>query len=203
MRYIIVGKSNFQTFKNCYIPKSDDYFIGLDEGAFTILDNGFELKEAWGDFDDSNRLNELSDKNIILKKYNTDKNETDLELVLMNHKFDGEVLIYDVTGGRLDHEFVNYLLLRKYHYLNLKIIDQQNEIRYLSKTGIYKFYQDNYKYISLITLNKATISIIKAKYRLDRVHITINDTYTTSNEFEDNEFVLELLDGQIFVIRSI
>ncbi len=203
MRYIIVGKSCYQTFLKCYIPHENDYFIGLDDGAFTILDNGFLLKEAWGDFDSSTRLKELEENNIKVYKYSINKNETDLELVLMNHQFKGEILIYDVTGGRLDHEFVNLLLLKKYKNLDIKIIDLQNEIRYLSKPGVYSFNKEKYNYVSILTLHEAKITITKAEYCLENTKITINDTFTTSNSFKDDKFEMELFSGEIILIRSI
>lgn len=203
MRYIIVGKSPYSTFIKCYKPQNDDYLIGLDDGAFTIIDSGFKLNEAWGDFDTSTRLSELENKNIKTMKFSTEKNETDLELVLKYCKLDNEVLIYDITGGRLDHELVNFLLLKKYKHLKLKIIDEKNEIQYISSEGIYRFNRDIYNYISILTFTNAQISINKAKYHLNNVTITINDTYTTSNNFEDGIFELELISGEVILIRSI
>ena len=58
-------------------------------------------------------------------------------------------------------------------------------------------------YISIITLDQATISIIKGEYLLDKTTITKNDTYTTSNTFVDEEFSIELFSGEIFIIKSI
>lgn len=203
MRYIIVGNSSYKTFRKCYLPQKDDYLIGLDDGTFTIMDSGYLVNESWGDFDFSTRLGELDETKIILRQFPKEKNETDLELVLMNHKFEGEIVIYDVTGGRIDHELVNIFLLKKYKELNITIKDIQNEITYISKAGHYTINQDQFQYISILTLDNATIEITNAKYKLKKTHITIHDTFTTSNSFCNHLFEFNLIKGEIVLIRSI
>lgn len=203
MRYIIVGKSPNESFKKIYIHQEDDFLIGLDEGALKIIEKEYKLNEVWGDFDNKEKLQKISKYCSNIHLYPTKKNQTDLELVLMNIKTNDEIVIYDVTGGRLDHEIINLLLLRKYHNLKLKIRDNYNEIIYLSTKGNYTFSKDEFNYISIITLDQATISIIKGEYLLDKTTITKNDTYTTSNTFVDEEFSIELFSGEIFIIKSI
>lgn len=203
MRYIIVGNSNYKSFSKCYIPQKDDYLIGLDDGTFTIIDCGYHVNESWGDFDFSTRLGELDNKDIILRKFPKEKNETDLELVLMNHKFEGEIIIYDATGGRIDHELVNIWLLKKYKELNITIKDSENEIKYISKAGCYSISKEQYTYVSILTLDNATIEITNAKYKLKKTHLTAHDTFTTSNSFYNNIFEFNLIDGEILLIRSI
>lgn len=203
MRYIIVGKSPNESFQKIYIHQENDFLIGLDEGALKIIEKGYKLNEVWGDFDNKEKLQKISKYCSNIHLYPTKKNQTDLELVLMNIKTNDEIVIYDVTGGRLDHEIINLLLLRKYHNLKLKIRDNYNEIIYLSTKGNYTFSKDEFNYISIITLDQATISIIKGEYLLDKTTITKNDTYTTSNTFVDEEFSIELFSGGIFIIKSI
>lgn len=203
MRYIIVGKSSNESFQKIYIHQENDFLIGLDEGALKIIEKGYKLNEVWGDFDNKEKLQKISKYCSNIHLYPTKKNQTDLELVLMNIKTNDEIVIYDVTGGRLDHEIINLLLLRKYHNLKLKIRDNYNEIIYLSTKGNYTFSKDEFNYISIITLDQATISIIKGEYLLDKTTITKNDTYTTSNTFVDEEFSIELFSGEIFIIKSI
>ncbi len=203
MRYIIVGKSPNESFQKIYIHQENDFLIGLDEGALKIIEKGYKLNEVWGDFDNKEKLQKISKYCSNIHLYPTKKNQTDLELVLMNIKTNDEIVIYDVTGGRLDHEIINLLLLRKYHNLKLKIRDNYNEIIYLSTKGNCTFSKDEFNYISIITLDQATISIIKGEYLLDKTTITKNDTYTTSNTFVDEEFSIELFSGEIFIIKSI
>lgn len=202
MRYIIVGNSLYKTFHKIYRYQEGDYFIGLDEGSLQIINNNYPLNEAWGDFDSGNNIKLIKSRAIKFYEYPKEKNETDLELVLMNLKTDDEILLYDVTGSRLDHELINILLLKKYSNLNIVIIDELNDIRYYSKEKVYTLDKDDYRYVSLITLNNATIKISQGLYLLDKVTITSNDTYTSSNEFIDGKFIFELYRGDLLVIRS-
>lgn len=202
MRYIIVGSSTYKTFTDYYKPQDGDYLIGLDEASMDIINSGFVLSEAWGDFDSGSSINIIKEKSLKFYKFPSEKNETDLELVLMNLNTLDEIFIYNVTGGRLDHELVNLLLLRKYKHLNLRIIDKENEIRYISTKGKYIINQEDYNYISLLTLDEAVIKINKAKYLLDKTTINKNDTYTTSNQFIGGIFEFELFSGELIIIRS-
>lgn len=201
MRYIIVGNSVYSCFQKIYVPQKDDYLIGVDEGIFTILNSGYCANEAWGDFDNLSDNEVAKIKNIHL--YNRKKNETDLELVLMNLHTCEQVFLYDVTGGRLDHEMVNFLLLKKFQNLDLYIIDEYNEITYLHKPKKYYIYQGIYRYCSFFTFNEATIEINDAEYKLPKTKITINDTYTISNTFICNQVTLTLYSGEIILIKSI
>ena len=202
MRYIVVGNSLYKTFSKMYKYQEGDYFIGLDEGSLEIIKNNYTLNEAWGDFDSGNNIEFIKSKTNKFKKYPKEKNETDLELILMNLDVTCEILIYDITGARLDHELVNILMLKKYKHLNIKIVDELNEIRYISKQGFYEINQDEYKYVSLLTLDSFRISITSAKYLLDNIIVSSNDTYTTSNEYMNGKFIFSLHDGELILIRS-
>lgn len=202
MRYIIVGKSPDSSFKKCYKPLPNDYLIGLDEGALTIINCGYNLDATFGDFDNLENDYIIRSKSKAFFKYPCEKNETDLELVLMNLNKVDECLIYDCLGGRLDHELVNILLMMKYPELNIKFINEYNCISYYYKKGIYTLPEDDYKYVGIITLSKAVITINKAKYKLNHASINKLDTYTTSNSFLDGVFQFMLEDGEVIVIRS-
>ena len=202
MRYIVVGNSLYKTFSKMYKYQEGDYFIGLDEGSLEIIKNNYTLNEAWGDFDSGNNIEFIKSKANKFKKYPKEKNETDLELILMNLDVTCEILIYDITGARLDHELVNILMLKKYKHLNIKIVDELNEIRYISKQGLYEIDQDEYKYVSLLTFDSFRISITSAKYLLDNIIVSSKDTYTTSNEYINGKFIFSLHDGELILIRS-
>lgn len=113
-----------------------------------------------------------------------------------------KIYIYDITGGRLDHEFINILLIQKFNNLNIKIIDEYNEISYIDKNGEYEIKSNGHSYIGLITYTSATISIEEAKYKLDKTYITYKDTFTTSNQFISDTFKFTLYDGNVILIKS-
>lgn len=205
MRYIIVGNSPYKTFHKLYQPNQNDYYIGLDEGSIEIINKGYVLNEAWGDFDYVDDLNKIKKYTSKFNLFPKEKNETDLELILSNLSklnVEEDIYIYDITGGRLDHEFINILLIQKFNNLNIKIIDEYNEISYIDKKGEYEIKSDGYSYIGLITYTSATISIEEAKYKLDKTYITNKDTFTTSNQFYNDIFKFTLYDGNVILIKS-
>lgn len=205
MRYIIVGNSPHHTFNKIYIPQEDDYLIGLDVGCHKIIDLGFKLNEAWGDFDYLDNLDSIKKHTNNIFKYPVEKNETDLELLLqhlLSLNIKDEIYIYDVTGGRLDHELVNINLLKKYHQLDIKIIDDKNIISYIDEIGKHSFEYHGFDYIGLLPFHEAVISIDHGKYTIPKTLITTTDTYTTSNQFIDNVFSFTLFDGAVLLIIS-
>lgn len=205
MRYIIVGNSPYKTFNKLYKPEPNDYFIGLDVGSNQIIESGFKLNESWGDFDRISSYQYIKEHTTNFNLFPERKNETDLELILNNLSklnIHDEIYIYDVTGGRLDHELINILLLHKYSQLNIKIVDEYNEITYIDKPGKYEISSDQFDYVGIITLDKAEISIEVGEYILPKVMITRNDTYTTSNKFLDHKFNFTLYSGNIILIKS-
>lgn len=205
MRYIIVGNSPYKTFHKLYQQNQNDYYIGLDEGSIEIINKGYVLNEAWGDFDYVDDLNKIKKYTSKFNLFPKEKNETDLELILSNlsnQNVKEDIYIYDITGGRLDHEFINILLIQKFNNLNIKIIDEYNEISYIDKKGEYEIKSDGYSYIGLITYTSATISIEEAKYKLDKTYITNKDTFTTSNQFSNDTFKFTLYDGNVILIKS-
>lgn len=202
MRIIIVGNSPVKSFRKNYVPCQDDYYIGIDGGSEEIIKAGLVLHEAWGDFDSSTNFETIKNNAQKIFAHPSKKNETDLELVLMNIRQDAPIYLYDVLGGRLDHELINILLLNKYNNLPLIIKDETNEICCLSTPGEYTFAQDDFQHIGFITFSKATFAITKAAYLLPKVTITVNDTYTTSNLFDEQRASILLYEGSLIVIKT-
>ena len=205
MRYIIVGNSPYKTFNKIYQYQDGDYLIGLDVGSLEIINRGFKLNESWGDFDQLNSYDEIREHTTCFNLFPEKKNETDLELILQklnNQNICDEIYIYDITGGRLDHELVNIMLLKKYSNLKITIIDDYNEIKYINQPGLYDINRTKYNYVGIITLDEAEISIEVAEYTLPKVTITKNDTYTTSNKFKDDHFIFNLYQGEVILIKS-
>ena len=130
-----------------------------------------------------------------------------LEKVLKNESFDRLVVLGDLFSyGKIILDLNNneiIKLLKKYKELNITIKDSENEIKYISKAGCYSISKEQYTYVSILTLDNATIEITNAKYKLKKTHLTAHDTFTTSNSFYNNIFEFNLIDGEILLIRSI
>lgn len=198
MRVIVIGMSPYQSFLKLYKAKQGDYLIALDGFDEKVIP--YEIDLAIGDFDTLEVP--ASAKKII--KYPKEKDETDFELALMAIKklpHVEEVLVYNATGGRLDHFLINVRLLEKYYPLNIKIIDEENEISYLEK-GRFAIKKAPYKYISFIVVKDSIVSLKGFKYPLETKKITRLDTYTTSNEIIDPEAIIKVDDGALILIKT-
>ncbi len=180
MRAILVASSPIDDFEKLYIPQENDLIIGIDGGCAKIQNYPIDL--AYGDFDSLINFDVL--KNIKqIKKYPIQKDETDLELAIMDLKEQvTEFVIYNATGGRLDHFLAVMKLLERYGELNIKVVDRNNSIQVL-QPGEWVLHQDNYRYFSLIPIHETILSISGALYNVEHQKVNSTDIYTVSNQF--------------------
>ena len=183
MRTIIVANSPIKSFYKIYKNQPNDYLIGVDGGAISIIDRNLQLDLAIGDFDSTNQLELIKQKALKILVYPIEKNETDLELAIMNSPTN-DIYIYDNIGGRLDHEILSVNLLYKYQDKNITILNETNKIVYLKK-GKYNIAMEHYNHFSFIIPNKAIVSTNNTLYNLNNQQLSNMDTYCTSNNILD------------------
>lgn len=127
-------------FLNGDFPNCEDFYNNLnintehlfcaDGGAKKALELNYIPKEVWGDFDslDQIYIDSLKKNNVILKKFNKDKDFTDGELLISYVKsldYD-EIYIIGGFGGRIDHTLTNINLIFKYN--NIIFIDKYEKL---------------------------------------------------------------------------
>ena len=190
MRIIIVAGSKHHTFYQ-YQKHHDDFYIGIEDGAYEIIKHGYKLDVAIGDFDTTTHYDEICAKASNLIKYPKEKDEIDLELALMyilKNYLDNEIYIYNATQGRIDHELITIKLLVKYSNLNIHLINDSEEVIYL--TNDYTISTPNIRF-SLIPFSNCSLEISGAKYNLSKTDL--------SSEDSDDDFDLdELMDSMEF-----
>lgn len=202
MRTIIVANSPIKSFYKIYKNQPNDYLIGVDGGAISIIDRNLQLDLAIGDFDSTNQLELIKQKALKILVYPIEKNETDLELAIMNSPTN-DIYIYDNIGGRLDHEILSVNLLYKYQEKNITILNETNKIVYLKK-GKYNIAMEHYNHFSFIIPNKAIVSTNNTLYNLNNQQLSNMDTYCTSNNILDKnkDIEIEVHQGGIILILS-
>lgn len=159
-------------------------YIGVDYGVEVLINQGIHPIYTIGDFDSLINKEKLS--NLNLKQLPTRKDVTDTHAAIeyaIEQGYD-EIDIYGVTGGRLDHFFAAMCLLEKYENVNIRIIDDQNEISIL-RSGYHKIESASYKYFSLFALNYSYIDIEHAHYPLNNYYLMRSDPLCVSNETID------------------
>ena len=162
---------------------SDSFVICADGGLNLAEKNGVKIDLWVGDNDSS------SSKNLSVEKivYPAQKDLTDTHIAVneaLNRGYK-DIFLVGATGGRLDHEFANYCLLKYIleHDGFGTIINPQNYI-FMTDKGI-NISPKNMKYISFFPFggNVTKFSVDGAKYSVDNYTLTDNSTYTVSNEF--------------------
>jgi thiamine pyrophosphokinase len=167
--------------------KDFSYIIGVDRAAYLLLNLGIIPDCAVGDFDSVSKreLKEIKRRIKDVREYPADKDKTDLELA-MEVAFEQnplEIVIYGVTGRRLDHEIAAFQLLYEIQKRHCKAIlrDRHNEIRIVEKEcRIEK--KNHFSYLSILPFSEEiTISIAGCKYPLDKHVMKKGTTLGVSN----------------------
>lgn len=185
------------------VPVWKEYdYIGIDHGAQCCMEQGVSMVCAVGDFDsvsadEKRQIEEL----VYVLPLPEQKNETDTEVAVSYALQQGyeEVVLYGGLGGRLDHELANlYLLMNR--DLPLILMNEQNRIRILHP-GTYHVKKE-YPYLSFLALEDSCISEEGVAYPLTKRNITKQDIYPISNEIIEEEALITLHKGRVFMIEA-
>ncbi|MDN6967098.1 thiamine diphosphokinase [Oenococcus sp. UCMA 17063] len=209
-------ENNFPKNFSDFIKRENEW-IGVDAGAFYLLNHGIKDVTAIGDFD-SLTAKELSfvKSKVDLEHFSQAKPEkdfTDTELALrwIEEKLDyrkyDSINIFGATGSRLDHEFNNFLNLFLPEYKNIlnkvKIFDLGNIVNFFNPGDYLLENEYRKKYLGFVVLNNiGNFSIHGAKYDLLNFSSKIDRVFA-SNEFLDNQSIKIHFDvGNVMAIYS-
>lgn len=199
-----------------YLPFFDDYieevsvWIGADRGALSLIQQGISPDIAVGDFDSvtEEEFELIKNKSALYRLYQQEKDETDLELAIMEAmKQDPDVVyLYGVTGGRLDHELANLQLLYLLKQKGIEgcIVDKHNEVK-LVFPGVHSIdKRDKYPYVSFIPFSSEVkgITLSNFYYPLHDASLQWGSTRCISNVIEGEQGILTFNEGILFIINS-
>lgn len=192
--------------------QKDDFLIGVDRGALHLIESGYAIDLAIGDFDSvsSEEFTSIAKKSKQLKEFASEKDETDTELAIHWIKENyphTPVKIYGWSGGRVDHLLhLVYLIYQpnlQEIILNIEWISPSNRAKFYLP-GHYQIKNDpNYLYFSIITMTPVkNLKIEEAKYNLPATHFNYPKAFI-SNEFVQDYFKLSFDEGLVFFLRTI
>ena len=216
MKIVVLAGGPAASFET-YIAQCGDfshtYFVGVDRGAHRLMQAGFPVNLAIGDFDSlkSEEFEAVSAYADELHQSPAEKDDTDLELAMLTvaarfKKID-KILILGGIGGRFDHGIqIFYLVLQK-RFADLvekiRLIDNQNVIQFVGP-GRHQVVKDpSMTYLAFASLTPVSNFLIKdAKYELDRTDFDRNFSLS-SNEFIDEQPVtISFTAGIVSIIQS-
>lgn len=201
MIYKLVLAGNDSFIEN-YKKDENEFVIAVDGGYEVLKKYNIKIDAFFGDFD-SMEKQELPITNEHI--YSSIKDYSDFDLAidyLINEvkiSHEDEVIIYNATGGRLDHyEAIINTIIRNKDY-NIVLIDNHNKIFMSDLESIFK--QDNYKYISFFSVIDNTVLSLKGfKYEISNYHLKVFDNLCLSNEII-NEGILKT-NNKLLVIKA-
>lgn len=137
-----------------------------------------------------------------IKKDNTD---TDLAIELAMERGCREIVIIGGLGGRLDHEFSHFCLLKKMldHGSRGTLINEKNEIT--MENSSFVIFPNDKKHISFFPFggDVENFSVRGLKYEAEGMTLKCGEAQASSNSFCGAEKAeIEFSEGYILVIRS-
>ncbi|WP_226578620.1 thiamine diphosphokinase [Halobacillus litoralis] len=199
-----------------YIPdlvpynKENYLWIGADQGAEVLIENGIAPDLAIGDFDSVTEASfaKIKEQAERVVTYPDEKDETDLELAV-NEALEREaqhILLFGVTGGRMDHSQANIQLLYPLMQRKVKgtVIDRQNQVEIVTHGEHTIKADEQYPYISFlpVTLDVKDLTLHGFYYPLQRAYLPFGSTLCISNRLIEDTGTFSFESGILLVIRS-
>ncbi|WP_455538444.1 thiamine diphosphokinase [Terrisporobacter sp.] len=208
---VLNGEINdYNKIKKIIIDKNYDYIIGADGGCNHLYKMNIIPNYIIGDLDsiDKDIVYYYKNKNINLKKYPREKDETDSQICI-NLAKDlncSEVDFYGALGGRIDHTIANIGLMHYSRKMNIKpkIISEKEEVIIIKNEEII-LKGNKGDTISIIPIMKDAnnVTLKKLKYKLDNSKIGYLSSLGVSNEMLEDECIIKIEDGYALIIRNI
>lgn len=198
------GKSPTKSVVNYFINKGFTTIICADGGANSAKKIGITPDYIIGDLDSvSTRTLKYFDGKSNIIKYNR-QNDTDVEKSLkfaIEKKFN-EVVLFGVTGDRLDHTICNLgIVIKFFNKIKISLVSERS---YLKPINTSSSIQSRIgETISLYAFDKKTkITSTGLKYKLNNLALSFGVKESTSNVSTKNKIQLNVKGGIVFIIRD-
>ena len=188
-----------------------EYIIAVDKGMEFLYRHEIMPSYIVGDFDSVKK--EIVDyyrneTQVPIREYVPAKDASDTEIAIRLAITLGcsELIILGATGGRIDHLWANVqcLMIPFKAGIDARIMDSQNEIRLIEDEICLKREGAFGPYFSLFPLGSEVygLTIQGAKYPLYNHTLTPYDSLCVSNEFKDDEVVIDFHAGTVILMQT-
>lgn len=195
MKAGLVGAAKCHVLLDPSIP-----YVGVDGGVQTLVDQHISPMFVVGDFDSIKNTKLIETFNHIRLPMRKDDTDTQVAIEYLIEKGYNDIVLYGVTGGRLDHFMAIICLLQKFRQYKLSVIDEQNKI-YLLKSGTHIIKKEMYKYISFFACQEVCISIQGCQYALNEYVLTSDNPLCVSNEIKEEQCTITI-SSDVIVVQS-
>ena len=224
---IVAGGDVFLPVASSYLKgRGFDHIIAVDAGVLAAEKLGLSVDYLVGDFDtlgEEKLAHWEKIPNISVKKYNPQKDDTDMEIAvklalqfeegkrkargnLSSRFFPEQVLLIGATGTRLDHTLANISMLSQFETAGISacILDAHNRLSMHGRGFCLSKKELLGKYISFVAFTKE-VSGITLKgfcYPLDGYTLRKESSRCISNEACGEELSVEFSEGELLMVES-
>ncbi|GAA0379156.1 thiamine diphosphokinase [Paenibacillus motobuensis] len=188
---------------------SDDLIIGADRGALFLVEHGVRPHFSVGDFDsvspiELENITKHSEQMLACDAINKDLTDTELAFDIAIKQRPEQIVMFGVTGSRLDHTLANIHLLVKSleQHIPCAIQDHNN---YVTLTDSSITIQDQgYTYVSLlpVTTEVTGIDLTGFQYPLHNATLIMGQSLAVSNRLEGKAGTISIRSGLLLIIQS-
>lgn len=184
-----------------------DFVIAVDKGAECFYNSNLIPNELVGDFDSINQdiLSYFKSKNLEIKSYNIDKDESDLELAINMVKDYKRIDFTGVLGGKISHEIINLNILSGLKNKDncVSIREPNVRIEFLSDKNVLKIPAGLRVSIIPTNDNVSYVSLKGFKWNLKKHLLKKASSLTLSNETISDSYVKNYGENIMVVIEPL
>ena len=199
-RAALITGGNKDTFKD--IEKCD-FIIACDKGYEYCLEADIKPDLLIGDFD--SYFGEIG-KDIKVIRLPVVKDDTDTmhayrKIVEMGFE---EVYLYCALGGRFDHAYANIqcAIFGAENNIDTVFINNKDHIRVTNRNRMVLDKREGYRFSLFAADQVDDLSILNAKYEVHNITLTNDFPLGQSNEWLDDEAVIEKGKGVLIIVES-
>ena len=200
---------NDDFYINLFETNKPDYIICADGGARHLRRLGFIPDIIVGDLDSigEKELKYYRENNVDIRKYPTEKDETDTQLAIRTAMGlpVNEIVLLGAIGSRMDHTLANLYLLQSIVEKNYKacIINERNTIYLIDKR--IELEGEKGTLISLLPFSDQVTGITTKGlyYALNDDNMHKDNPYGVSNRFVEDSISISIDSGFLLVILSV
>ncbi len=193
---------DYAYLKNFEFEKN--YVICAD-GGYSHTERLGIVPDLWLGDGDSLKEKQIVAKEIMTFPVKKDYTDTDLAVTEALKRGYKDIVILGALGGRLDHEFSHFCLLKKVLERGAKavLLNEKNEITMENKC--FTVYPDGKKYISFFPFggDVTDFSVKGLCYETEGIHLECSKVQASSNCFNgENPGEISFSSGYVLVIKS-
>ncbi|MBM3145656.1 MAG: thiamine diphosphokinase [Chloroflexi bacterium] len=210
MRVILFANGELQFPRRALeVIQEGDALIAADGGARHCLSLGLLPKLVIGDFDSlsERELDELKNAGVELRRHPAHKDETDLELALIEAQkyHPEEIIIFGALGARWDMTLANMLLLAHPDFCssNIRIVDGPQELSSLRGGQTRQISGQPGDTVSLIPMmgDARGVNTHGLAYPLVDGTLRFGTSRGVSNEMLAPRAIVRLEEGNLFIVH--